>query len=346
MSNNSVNIGDYSLINYEGKGHFSVVYLAMNNPLQKEVALKIQRTHSQPKQLLKEARNLSKVDSQYVVGVHRASLEDINGLPYILFEMDFIGGGTVEELYDGNFLGISDILRIARHTLHALGDCHRVGIIHRDIKPGNILVNKNDYILGDFGLSQEALTGNEMASAGYISHSPPETLKQNPCYDAGKVIGPTFDIYALGITLFRLLIEHRRSKSIFSSVQSWNKNFNGKTLPEHMGIPKYIPLRLSQIIRKSTAINPDDRYQSADEMMRDVERLNVAVDWQLPSAFPKWVGCVKGREHSLELCKVMNEWECRYKINNRRPTTWVNERTSQHKATIKRDKLVKSSMFK
>jgi serine/threonine protein kinase len=163
------------------------------------------------------------------------------------------------------------VIRIAEDMCKALILCRKYDIIHRDIKPQNIFVSKNgDYKLGDFGIAKtmEKTTGG--TKIGTYKYMAPE-IYNNQRYNH------TVDIYSLGLTLHWLLNEHRQpfmplppaKATAFLEENARERRFSGDPVPA----PAHGSDGLNKIIQKACAYHSKDRYQSAEEMLEDLEML-------------------------------------------------------------------------
>ena len=164
------------------------------------------------------------------------------------------------------------VRRIARDMCRALVLCRRYGIIHRDIKPQNIFVSRNgDYKLGDFGIAKTVEKTSGGTKIGTYKYMAPEVYNNRP-------YGHTADIYSLGLVLHWMLNERRSPfvplppapASSAGEEEARMRRFAGEPLPP----PAHGSEELKRIVLKACAFEPEARYQSADEMLRELERLD------------------------------------------------------------------------
>ena len=186
-----------------GRGGCSEVYLARQERFDRWVAVKVLTfalaDEGAQRRFLRECQLAGRVSSHpHVVTVHDAGLIP-DGRPYIAMEL-YDGGSVADRLRGGGPLAIADALRIAVEVAGALESAHRAGVVHRDVKPGNVLLS--DYgraALGDFGLS---ILSEQEASAGVDAlspyHAPPEALER-------ATPTPRSDVYSLASTLYAML---------------------------------------------------------------------------------------------------------------------------------------------
>lgn len=201
--------GKYRILREIGRGGMGVVFLAEDTTLERQVALKVlEKNLVDPEQFefrfRQEARMLAKLQHPNIVYIH--ALEKIDGIPVI--DMPYIENGALLDLLRDRIVRYEYILKLIREVLHALDCCHREGIIHRDVKPSNILIGRDERaLLTDFGLAklmeeQQALCMREATSSGMFlgtpSYAPPELWDNAP---------PTasWDVYSVGVVLYECL---------------------------------------------------------------------------------------------------------------------------------------------
>jgi serine/threonine protein kinase len=197
--------GRYRLRSLLGRGGMGLVWLAEDEVLRRPVALKElapQRPVSEElrtdahARALAEARATARVDHTGTVRVYDLVVED--GLPWIVMEL--LSGRTLKDAVAAEGpLPVNEVARIGIHLLDALQAAHRAGVVHRDVKPGNVyLCDDGRVVLGDFGIAW---------SAGDDSTVPDGTFSGSPAYVSpervrGDEVGPASDLFSLGSTLF------------------------------------------------------------------------------------------------------------------------------------------------
>ena len=179
---------------------------------------------------------------------------------YLVYE--FIDGLTLDKYIKSKKLSVKEIENITLKILAGLSHAHSRGVIHRDIKPQNILITKDGKVkITDFGIAKAissttiTQTGMFMGSPGYVS---PEQAD-------GKKVGPASDLYSFGVLLFEMLLK----RLPFTSDTPWgivNKHIN-EVPPDISKIVKDIPSYLSYIVAKCLVKSPSGRFSSADEIM-------------------------------------------------------------------------------
>jgi eukaryotic-like serine/threonine-protein kinase len=261
--------GRYRIQRKLGAGGMADVYLAEDQELGRRVAIKILNSrHGNDDQFIerfrREAKNAAALNHPNIVSIYdRGEAEDTY---YIA--MEFLDGRTLKELIVGRGAApINVAIEYARQILSALRFAHRHGIVHRDIKPHNVLVDGEGRVkVTDFGIaragtSQMTETGSIVGTAQYLS---PEQAR-------GGEVDPRSDLYSLGVVLYELLT----GKTPFDGetpVEIAMKHLSNPPKPPSKLRPE-IPPELDMVVLRALAKNPDDRYQSADEMEADLDRV-------------------------------------------------------------------------
>ncbi len=265
-------IGGYKLVRRIGEGGMGEVYLAEQLTMHRTVALKI--LHSKwaddeefRKRFLLEARAVGKLSHQNLIQVF--DVGKYQGLYY--FSMEFIDGVTADDLirHDGQ-LPLDKALDICLQVCKALSYLSAHNIVHRDIKPANIMLTKEGQVkLGDFGFIQSAFDaelmqeGTTIGTPDYIS---PEQARGERNLDVRS------DIYSLGASLFHMIA----GKTFFSgSCSKVMRDHIESTPPKLDSLRKEVPKDLVRIIEKMTAKLPIDRYQTPEELVKDLDLLRL-----------------------------------------------------------------------
>lgn len=264
----SLNENKYEIIKRLGGGSFGEVFLVHHKHLDRGEAAKIIKTNKFTK-ALQEAKTIQQLQHENIIHIYDADiLPDKSG---IFITMEYHPQGSIANL---KFISRRQLIDLAIYVLRALEYAHGKGFIHRDIKPTNILLNKHqNAILTDFGLSAKI---NELATAPryqYRYHMAPEVITGK-----GKENIKT-DLYALGVTMHRLV----------NGEPDWLRTLQPNELDERIAKGKYpertnyrpdIPTTLMNIINKALNINPLKRYQSAKEMLKEIEKKAIfRYDW-------------------------------------------------------------------
>lgn len=239
-------IQQYAVLEKIGEGGMGVVFRARDTRLNRNVALKLLPSHQFPdpewrRRLAKEARAASSLSHPNIVTVHDIVEED--GHDAIV--MEFVAGQPLGSLIP---MPVAEALGYAAQIAEGLAAAHHAGIIHRDIKPGNILVTSDGRIkIVDFGLAK--ITGKLDASAesGVIAGT---AAYMSPEQAMGKAVDARSDVYSFGAVLFEMVTGRRALRGDFDA--------GGDRLPA----------KLATLIERCLQANPDRRWQSMDELLR------------------------------------------------------------------------------
>jgi len=283
----SLNAGDniykFTLLSKLG-GNFGEVWQAFDNTIKKEVALKILDASFEPvAKLLEEAIIGNKFNHKNLLPIHYADVADFGGKTYTLISAEFYKNGSVtNHLNSRNFLPLNKALKVLQDILFGLEYLHNSGFYHNDIKPGNILFDDQfNAVLADYGITGYSPSISPVIpKKSYIVHRAPETAVTLP------QISISSDIFQVGCTAFRLLNGISNLKNEFNTLGSAKyeeKKAKGQ-LPNQKLYEPFIPSRLKTIINKSLSIDPNNRYSSALEMRRKLEKLNFPGYWTSDSS--------------------------------------------------------------
>ncbi len=198
-------VGDYRIIRRLGAGGMGQVYLAHEQKLDRYVALKVllpeyARDDSMVARLDREAKSAARLSHPHIVHVYAAGISQ--GLPYIA--MEYVEGQTLADiLRKRGYLDWREALHICSQVAKALDCAHRAGIIHRDIKPGNILVDKSGHIrVSDFGLAKLEFAKTQLTTSNAYLGTP---QYMSPEHCGTGPLAPGSDLFSLGITLYQML---------------------------------------------------------------------------------------------------------------------------------------------
>jgi eukaryotic-like serine/threonine-protein kinase len=269
--------GRYKIINLIGGGGMANVYLARDIILERDVAIKILRfDFSNDEQFIKrfrrEAQAATSLNHENIVSIYDVGEDE--GIYYIV--MEYVRGYTLKQYIQQHApLSVPRALDIMEQLTSAISHAHANGIIHRDIKPQNILIDERGTVkVTDFGIAV-ALSSTTITQTnsvlGSIHYLSPEQAR-------GGITTEKSDIYSLGIVMFELLTG-RLPFSGESAVSIVLKHLQTET-PSPKAWNPTIPQSVENIILKATAKDPFYRYQSAKEMNEDIrtalhpERLN------------------------------------------------------------------------
>lgn len=268
-------LGDFELLKEIGQGGMGKVYLAHQVSLDRDCALKVMSKELKERpgfveRFLREARSMAKIDHPHVVKCYAVGEE--RGKHFVAMEL--IDGQSMQDWVDEiGTLSIPDAVLIALICAEALQHAHDLNMIHRDIKPDNILVTKNGQVkVADLGLAKATDDDMSMTQTGHglgtPHYMPPEQARD------AKHVDSRCDIYALGCTLYHF-VTGALPFAGDSVVELITNKEKGQFKPARQ-VNKQVPERLSLIIDKMMAKDPKHRHQSCEEVIKDLEKLGVA----------------------------------------------------------------------
>lgn len=275
--------GHYEQISLLGKGGMGQVYVAVDTRLGRKVALKLlpSRVTNDPDYVLlleQEARAASALNHPNIITIH--DIGEIDSIHFMTTE--FVEGETLRERMSKTQMTLREVLDISVQVASALQAAHESGIVHRDVKPENVMIRRDGVVkVLDFGLAkltQQQLTGVETRPAsqpkgqtqaglimGTVAYMSPEQTR-------GNEVDSRADVWSLGVVLYEML--------------SGRTPFNGDTVDDVMiAIRQADPLPLNQpavpkdlvrIVTKALSKNPTDRYKTAGEMATDLRNVRLA----------------------------------------------------------------------
>ncbi len=274
-------IGDFRILRQIGEGGMALVYLAEQRSIGREVALKVlhksRLTSGFVERFRREGKAIGRLEHPNIVKVHAIGEED--GIPYLA--MEYIHGSSLEQLLrdaDGDEVTLpraagdrstmESICRITREIALALDQAHNLGIVHRDVKPGNILIDEDGHAhLTDFGLAQErgkaslTQTGDMVGTPHFLS---PEQVA------AKRIeVDHRTDVYSLGVALYQMLTG--RLPFIGETLEQILRQIALKEpLPPRKHNPR-IPRDLETLCLHAMEKDPDARYASIQDMAEDLK---------------------------------------------------------------------------
>lgn len=311
-------IGKYELLRHLGNGVFGEVYLAHDRALDAVKAIKILNAPNahEVKKKLEEAQILHKCRHKNIVHINEANIFEIDTIPYIVIDMEYLPLGSFEDAISKGSVSIHTSIRAIIDCLFALEHAHINGVLHRDIKPANIMLCDYGAKLSDFGLATVLGVGAAGSPRGYTTHLPPE-------YFLTGCTTELTDIFAVGITLFRAGNYIGDWDSAVRQFADPMGMIRAGTLAPSMGYAPFIPLKLKKIINKSISSAAHQRYQSAAEFRQALDRLRPGIDW-IPMAHGAFGGrcCSTDVQYQIELSSTRSSFNVDLKKNNRRQSAY------------------------
>ena len=279
----AVYVGKYRILREVGRGGMGVVYGALDEALGREVALKSpladDASDSDRRRILQEAQTASRVSHPHVVPVYEVFEQD--GRPWLA--MEFINGPTLRETLAKGRLPLEEVLLTGEQMADALAAAHGRGVLHRDVKPGNIMMAaRGDARLTDFGLARpmpgpgsptthQSVSQMQHDIAGTLGYISPEQI-------LGRALEPSSDIFSLGAVLYEAATG-RRAFSGATSGELFDATLHAT--PPAMGeLSREAPGELQRIVFKALAKRPDERYQSAKDLSADLRTLRRRLESQ------------------------------------------------------------------
>jgi serine/threonine protein kinase len=260
--------GPYQIVAPLGEGGMAAVYKAYQPGMERYVALKVlPRSYADDAQFLarfqREAKLLAQLQHPHILPVF--DFGQAEGYTYIV--MPYIQSGTLTDLLKGEPLPLARIRQIITQVGEALNYAHARGLIHRDVKPSNVLIDESgNCLLTDFGLARMVEDSVNLTSTGTIMGTP---AYMSPEQGSGQKIDARSDIYSLGVVLFEMAtgrVPYRAETPIaviFKHVQD--------PLPPARSINPDLPEAVELVILKALSKNPEDRYQTAGDMVRAIQ---------------------------------------------------------------------------
>jgi formylglycine-generating enzyme required for sulfatase activity/tRNA A-37 threonylcarbamoyl transferase component Bud32 len=266
-------IDRYRILEQLGQGGMAVVYKAYDTRLERDVALKVIRTEYIPpiqlKKLLHRFEREAKAQAQFIhaniVRVH--DFGEYRGSPYLV--MEYLPGGTLKAK-TGNKLLYNEAARILTPIADALAYAHRRNVLHRDVKPSNIMITEEGKpMLGDFGIAKilevegTALTGTGMG-IGTPEYMAPEQWRGEPV--------PQTDIYALGVVFYELVTGRKPYTADTPTAIALMQAM--EPLPRPSELVPDLPEKVEKVLFKALALKPEDRYESMAAFREVLEELS------------------------------------------------------------------------
>ncbi|MFN7873911.1 MAG: protein kinase domain-containing protein [Pirellula sp.] len=260
-----IRIGRYMLVDRLGQGAFGVVFRARDESLERFVAIKLLtkfQSSSQVDAWIQEARVLAKLDHPSIVPVYDIGKTDA-GQPFIVSKL--IEGGDLTKRSSEPSWSLDDSVKAVTQLAGALDYLHRRGVMHRDVKPSNILTTEaRDAVLVDFGL---ALAENTYGRGARFVGTPAYMSPEQARYEGHRVDGRS-DIYSLGVVLYELLTGSRPfvakdQEELLECI----RNVEVRPLRQ---INSSVPKELERICLKALSKKVSDRYPTASDMAEDL----------------------------------------------------------------------------
>jgi len=262
-------VGSFKVEKLLGKGGMGIVYKCLDESLNRHVAIKMLliEDETQRKRFFKEAQALAKLSHPNITQIYSAGEE--GQMPY--FVMEYVNGPSTEQLIQKRKrLPIPKALGIAIQVCEGLKKALQSDIIHRDIKPGNILISSDGVAkITDFGLAKILTEEQHLTKTSMIMGTP---LFMSPEQGRGEELDFRTDIYSLGVMLYRFII----GRLPFKATDALTLIMKHIKEPVKFPAPTAsfsVPPAIAGIIRKMMAKNPDERFMSYDQLIQELTKL-------------------------------------------------------------------------
>src|SRR6266436_9569972 len=281
MNNDDMNslvgrsLGHFRIVERIGAGGMATVFKAYQPTLDRYVAIKVLPAyHARDpvflKRFVQEAKAVARLSHANIVTIHEFGEQ--NGITYIV--MEYVEGGTLKDrLKGGRAIPIAEAVDFMIQAADGLLCAHSNGIIHRDVKPANMLLRKDGHLLiSDFGIAKMLEGTTNLTRVGTGIGTP---QYMSPEQGTGQAVDRRSDIYSLGIVMFHCLTGHvpfTAENPVSITVKHLNE-----PLPVQRLQMAGVPTPIEQIVVKMTAKSPQERYQTMEALVAALK--SVLIEW-------------------------------------------------------------------
>lgn len=276
-------IGKYEIIERLGRGGMAEVYRAYHANLDRFVAVKVMHKFLADDdefatRFEKEAQNIARLKHPHIVQVYDFEYDNPTESYYMVMEL--IDGVTLKEYFaeyeqKGEPIPLEDALRISREAASALAYAHKAGMIHRDVKPANLMLDSKEghrVVLTDFGIAK-IVKGSQMTVTGGLVGTP---AYMSPEQGVGETGDERSDLYSLGIIMFQMVTGHLPYDAE-TPLALIMKHLNDP-VPSALELNPQLPKALDDIITRLMSKEPDERYDSATDLIGDIRQLEAMLN--------------------------------------------------------------------
>ncbi len=259
-------LGAYQILEQIGRGGMATIFKAYHPAMDRYVAVKMLASHFAQDETFvprftQEARTLARLEHPHVLPVYDYGEQE--GTTYLV--MRYIEAGTLKDLITGQGpLELDQVAHILDQVGRALGYAHSQDVIHRDIKPANVLIDaRGDAFLMDFGIAKMVAGTAQFTATGAIVGTP---AYMSPEQGMAEPADHRSDIYALGVVLYEMVtgrVPFEAETPLAVLLQHVNA-----PLPPPRQIKPDLPAAIERVILKAVAKSPDDRFQTAEDMVQ------------------------------------------------------------------------------
>jgi tetratricopeptide (TPR) repeat protein len=261
--NNGATLGAFRILNPIGEGGMAKVYRAYQPSMERYVALKVLPGHfaEDPQfveRFIREARTIAQLEHRNILPVF--DFGESNGITYLA--MRLVEGGTLKELLAKGRLTLHDTLDLMTQICAALDYAHRRGVIHRDVKPSNVILDgEGAAYLMDFGIAKVVGVGGDLTATGAAIGTP---AYMAPEQAMGGAVDNRTDIYALGVMLYEMVVGRVPFQADTPMAVLMAHLHDPLPLPRQ--VDPAVPEVVEAVIIRALAKEPNDRYQTANDL--------------------------------------------------------------------------------
>ena len=288
----------YLLKRQIASGGMATIYAGIDTRLDRPVAVKVMHAHlandeAFVSRFIKEAKATAALSHPNIVSIQDQGWNE-GGPPAVFLVMELVEGSTLRDFLNENGpMSVEQTIQFITPVLSALAAAHLIGIIHRDVKPENILISKDGRIkVADFGLARnmtmaQTMTAESSVVLGSVSYLSPEQVQRG-------IADARSDVYAIGIVLFEMLLG-KKPYDGETPIQIAYRHVNDR-IPNVKEFKSDIPEMIADLIFQATAPNPDQRPKDAEQLLskvRDIQakldpkRRQLSLELDLPPLLPK-----------------------------------------------------------
>ena len=288
----------YLLKRQIASGGMATIYAGIDTRLDRPVAVKVMHAHlandeAFVSRFIKEAKATAALSHPNIVSIQDQGWNE-GGPPAVFLVMELVEGSTLRDFLNENGpLSVEQTIQFITPVLSALAAAHLIGIIHRDVKPENILISKDGRIkVADFGLARnmtmaQTMTAESSVVLGSVSYLSPEQVQRG-------IADARSDVYAIGIVLFEMLLG-KKPYDGETPIQIAYRHVNDR-IPNVKEFKSDIPEIIADLVFKATAPNPDQRPKDAEQLLSEVrdiqakldpKRRQMSLELDLPPLLPK-----------------------------------------------------------
>lgn len=299
----------YALAERIGFGHFGDVYIANHVVLKRRSAVKLIPVKGKMASMAELEPYLQHLTKHAHIVEVKAAERWVNGNEqFILIEMEYLPGGSLQGAIEAN-ISIPHLAEVLKNVLFALEHAHGAGVVHRDVKPANILMS-NGGKLSDFGIAMIDTTGASASEYVYNGNLAPE------CVKSWKFTAQS-DIFATGLTLFRGLNLITNWRELQDAIPNWNECVEAGALVATIGFHPRVPQRVRRIVRRACHADPARRFATAADFRDALEKIHFARNWRHVEP-GLWACDYEGAEERICVENVKGKHDVVYTRNGRR----------------------------